>query len=52
MIREVQEIQAIEEATSEEEVKDEDQTLITMDVGEHFVIQRSQHTQESTCEPS
>ena len=37
-IREVEEIQAIERATSEEEAKDDDQTLITTDVGELSAI--------------
>jgi len=34
----VEEIRATEEATSQEEAKDEDQTLLTLDVGELFVI--------------
>ena len=37
-IRELEELQAIEEATSEEEFKNKDHTLITLDVGELFVI--------------
>ena len=40
-VREVEAIQAIEEATSKEEVQDEDQTLITPDVGELLVIRRA-----------
>ena len=42
-IREVEEIQAIEEATREEEVGDQDQTLIIPDVGELLVIRRALH---------
>jgi len=42
-IREVEEIRAIKEATTEEEVEDMDQTLITPDVGEIFVIRRALH---------
>jgi len=37
-ISEVKEIEAIEEATSGEEVEDEDQTLITQNIGEFLVI--------------
>jgi len=48
----VEEIQAIEEATSEEEVEDEDQTLITPDVGELLVIWKALHVQEAPCESS
>ena len=40
-IREVEEIQAIEEATTEQESKNEDRILITPDVGELLVIRRA-----------
>ena len=40
-IGEVEEIQAIEEATSKEKSEDEDQTLITLDVGELLEIRRA-----------
>jgi len=42
-IKEVEEIQAIEEATREEDFEGEDNTLITPDVGELLVIQRALH---------
>jgi len=51
-IREVEEIEATEEATSEEEVEDENQTLITPDVTELLVIQRALHVQEALYERS
>ena len=51
-IRELEEIHAIEESTSEEEVEDEDQTFITLDVGELLVIQRVFHVQEAHCDPN
>ena len=34
-IKEVEEIQAIEEATSKEELEEEDQTLIILDIGKN-----------------
>jgi len=51
-IREVKEIQATEEATSEEEAEDKDQTLMTLNVDELLVIQRALHVQEAPCKPS
>ena len=39
----VDKIQAIQEATSEEEVEDEDKMFITSDVGELLVIRRALH---------
>jgi len=42
-VREVEKILIIEEVTSEEEAKDKDQTLITLDVGELLLIWRSLH---------
>jgi len=48
----VEEIQAIEEATSTEEVEDENQTLVTPDVGKLFVIRRAFHVQEAPYELS
>jgi len=48
----VEEIQAIKEATSEEEFKNEEHTLITSDVGEPLVIQRALHVQKAPCKPS
>ena len=43
----MEKIQAIEEAISEEEVEDDDQTLITLDVGELLVIRRALLVQEA-----
>jgi len=48
----VKEIQATEEATSEEEAEDKDQTLMTLNVDELLVIQRALHVQEAPCKPS
>ena len=48
----MEEIQAIKEANSEEEAEDEDQTLITPDVGKLLVIWRALHAQEAPCKPS
>jgi len=39
-------MQAIEEATSEEELKNQDQTLVTLDVDELLVIWRELQAQE------
>ena len=46
----MEEIQAIKEANSQEEIEDGDQTLIILDVGELFVILRVLYVQEATCE--
>jgi len=51
-IREVKEIQPIEEDDSEEEFKEEDHTLITPNVGVLLVIQKALYTKEVPLEPS
>ena len=48
----MEEIQAIEKATSEEDFEKKDQTLITSDVGELLEIQIALHVQGAPCEPS
>jgi len=40
----VEEIQALEEETSEEVFEEEDHTLVTPNIGELLVIQRAFHT--------
>jgi len=45
-------IQALEEETSEVEFVEEDQTVITPDVGELLVIRRALHAKEVPLEPS
>ena len=51
-IREVEEIQAIEEEQSEKEYQVDDDTLVTTDVGELLVIQRALYANEVPLEPS
>ena len=51
-IREVEEIQALEEETSEEEFEEEGHTIVTPDVGELLVIQRVLHAKEVPLKPS
>ena len=46
-IREVGEIQTIEEKASEEDFQDEDHTLITPDVGVRLIIRRVLHAKEA-----
>ena len=51
-IREVKEIQALEEETSEEEFDEEDHTTVTSDVGELLVIRKALHAKEVPLEPT
>jgi len=51
-IREVEEIQAIQEEGSEEEYKEDDPTLVTPDVGELLVIRRAVHAKEVPLKPN
>ena len=51
-IREVEEIQAIEDETSDEEFENENHTLKTLDVGELLVIREALHLKEACCEPN
>jgi len=51
-IREVEDIQALEEETREEEFEEEDHTILTLDVGKLLVIRRSLHAKEVPLEPS
>ena len=48
--REVEELQAIKEATSEEEFEHEDHTLPTLGVDELFIIRRALHAKEASSE--
>jgi len=48
----VEEIQALEEKTSEEEFEEEDHTIATPDVGELLVIRRVLHAKEVPLEPT
>jgi len=48
----VEEIQALEEETSEEEFEEENRTLVTPDVGELLVIRRALHAKEVPFEPT
>ena len=48
----MEEIQALEEETSEEEFEEEDHTLFTPDVGELLVIRRALHAKEVPLEPT
>jgi len=50
-IREMEEIQAIEEAISQNDFEGEDHTLITMDMGKLLVIQRALHVHETPYGP-
>ena len=51
-IREVEEIQSLEEEISEEEFEEEDHTAATSDVGELLVIRRALYAKEVPLEPS
>jgi len=51
-IRKVKEIQAIEEAESKEEYKEDDHTLVTRDVRKLLVIRRVIHAKEVPVELS
>jgi len=51
-IREVEEIQAIEEEAIEENYEEEDHTLVTLIIGELLVIQRALHTNKFPRESS
>jgi len=48
----MEEIQALEEETSEEEFEEEDHTLVTPNVGELLVIRRSLHAKEVPLRPT
>jgi len=51
-IIEVEQIQALEEDTSEEEFEEEDYAVATPNVGETLVIRRALHAKEVPLEPS
>jgi len=48
----VEEIQALEEETSEEEFEEEDHTLVTPNFGQLLVIRRALHAKEVPLEPT
>jgi len=49
---EIEEIQGLEEETSEEECKEEYHTVVTTDVGALLVIRRALHAEEVPLEPT
>ena len=51
-IIEVEEIQALEEETNEEEFEKEDHTIVTSNVGELFVIPRALYAKEVPLQPT
>jgi len=51
-ISEVEEIQALDKETSEEEFDNEDHTLVTLDVGDLFVIQGAFYVKDFPLKPN